>query len=119
MRTLARFVAGLLSSVSSVALGQSAGQPTVNVDIDIHFPASNIVVPQQCAFVVRPGVEKVTIQSVDASVDILEQVATTTLKITLANAGQRQLEAEVLVPVPDGATVRSFRFDAPGAGPDP
>ncbi len=122
MRMVARFAAGLFSCLPLCSMAQTHGQPTVNVDIDIHFPAANIVVPQQCSFVVRPGVDRVSIQGVDATVDIVEQVATTTLKITLANPGQRQLEAELLVPVPAQATVRSFHFDGAGdwgGGPEP
>jgi Ca-activated chloride channel family protein len=104
------------SALVPLTLAQQPQPPAVNVDIDIHFPGSNVIVPQQCSFVVRPGVERVTIQAVDASIEIIEQVATTTLKVTLANQSRRQLESEMLIPVPDKAAVRSFRFDTPIAG---
>jgi Ca-activated chloride channel family protein len=50
----------------------------------------------------------VRISEVRAEINILQQVATTSLEVSLANPSNRQQEAEMLVPVPDGATVRSF-----------
>lgn len=74
------------------------------------------VLPQtRCYTGWRPG--PVVITAVDASVDIREQVATTTLDIHLRNPGPRQLQSELLLPVPAGAAVRGFDFE--GAASEP
>ena len=41
---------------------------------------------------------------------VVNQVATTALDIHLRNPGGRRIEAELIVPVPDGAVVRGFAF---------
>jgi Ca-activated chloride channel family protein len=119
---------GLASRAAAVgavllAVGVGIGQPasrttttttTRTTTTTTDFTASNIVVPQRGCFLVRPDFERVVIQGVEASVDILEQVATTTLKVTVHNPAARQLEAEMMVPVPDGSTIRSFAFDGVG-----
>ena len=78
--------------------------------------AANVVVPQSRSFVVgrAPAVQ---IQKVDVRVEVVEQVATTTMDIGLYNPSGRRLEAELLVPVPDGAVVRSFTFQGAAAEP--
>jgi len=74
--------------------------------------ASNLVIPQARSHVVRAGnnVQAVQIREVRAAVSILEQVATTTLDIALHNPSGSQQEAEMVVPVPEGAAVRGFTF---------
>ncbi len=71
--------------------------------------SSNLVVPQSRSFSVDRNL-RVQIAEVKAHVEILEQVATTTLDISLRNPTARRLEAELLVPVPDGAVVKGFTF---------
>lgn len=71
----------------------------------------NIVVPQS-RVLVRPGhVQPVSIREVGANVSIREQVASTTLTIILANASGSPQEAQIILPVPDGSTVRSFEME--------
>jgi Ca-activated chloride channel homolog len=70
--------------------------------------ATNLIIPQSGAFALTPQAERVKIGEVRAEINILQQVATTTLDVSLVNQGGQQQEAEMLVPVPDGATVRSF-----------
>src|SRR6185295_13660672 len=72
--------------------------------------ASHLIIPQARAYSIRPQAHPIQISDVAADVRILQQVATTTLEIGLANPSERQQEAEMLVPVPDGAVVRSFTF---------
>ena len=74
--------------------------------------AGNIVIPQTRTVSMADGVgQRVQLTAVHAQVEILEQVATTTLTIFLHNpTGQRQ-EAELLVPAPDEAVVRGFTFE--------
>lgn len=78
--------------------------------------APNIVVPQRRVVPIRHN-QPVVITGVTANVAILEQVATTTLDIALSNPGHARAEAEVLVPVPDGAVIRAFDFEGKSAEP--
>ena len=78
--------------------------------------ASNVIIPQRRAFVVRNGVAT-QIMRVDAAVEILEQMATTTLDVSLQNPSPQRVEAELIVPVPDGAVVRGITFQGGGAEP--
>jgi len=78
--------------------------------------AANVVVPQaRVLSVERPAA--VTIAAVDADVDIRNQLATTTLDVRLHNPGNRRLEAQLIVPVPEGAVIRGFALL--GAGVEP
>ena len=47
---------------------------------------------------------------VHARINIVEQVATTTLEIGLHNGASSQQTAELLVPLPEGAAIKSFTF---------
>jgi Ca-activated chloride channel family protein len=82
--------------------------------IRIRPPASNVLVPQSRgrAFRVdRRG--EVEITKVEVAIDIVEVTATTTIEMHLENqSGQRQ-EAELIVPVPEGAVIRGFAYDGP------
>ncbi len=76
------------------------------------IPQRRVVAP------LRPDSDgTVTIERVDAQVSIVEQVATTILDISLRNPTGRRLEAEVILPVPEGAAVRGFDFQGSGAEP--
>ncbi len=57
------------------------------------------------------------ITEVIAGVVIVEQAATTTLDISLRNTTGSRVQAELLVPVPDGAAVRGFAFQGSAAEP--
>jgi Ca-activated chloride channel family protein len=77
--------------------------------------APNIIVPQSRARAFdteRRGA--VEISKINVLVDILESTATTTIEIQLHNSSRRRQEAELIVPVPDGAVVRGFAYDGPG-----
>lgn len=81
--------------------------------------APHVVVPQRRAFALEAGhaARSVEITEVTAGVVILEQVATTTMEISLRNPTSRRVEAELIVPVPDGSVVRGFGFH--GAAQEP
>ncbi len=73
--------------------------------------ASNIVIPQS-RVIVRPDHQQpIKIQSVEADVDITERMGSTTLRITLFNPSGRVQEAELIMPVPDGASIRYFELE--------
>lgn len=86
----------------------------------VEHPEPCVIVPQSRHVVWHPRptpAPVVTVASVASDVTIVDQVATTTLVMVLANAGGSPQEAQVLVPVPDGASVRSFGLDS--VGPEP
>ena len=78
--------------------------------------SSHVVVPQARSYALgrSPALQ---ITGVTVGVVIREQVATTMMEIRLRNPGAARQEAELLVPVPDGAVVRGFSFQGPGAEP--
>ncbi len=85
-------------------------------EAQIRAISSNVIVPQSRSFAVNRS-QQVEITGVKVGVVILEQAATTTMDIDLKNPTGSRLEAELLVPVPDGAAVRGFDFA--GAGKEP
>ncbi|MBU6413924.1 MAG: VWA domain-containing protein [Planctomycetes bacterium] len=104
-------IAGLLGTVSStLAQTVTSTNPTSGREAWISS-AANIVIPQGRTIRTRTGIEAVAIQSVHADVSIEDQVATTTLEITLSNASGSALETEMVLPVPEGAIVKGFVLD--------
>jgi len=95
----------------AVGQGPALAQPA---HVGVRPPASNVIVPQTRAFGLIPGgPAAIRITGVEALVDILETTATTTLEISLENTSGLRQEAELIVPVPDGAVVRGFAYDGP------
>lgn len=95
---------------ASVALGQ-AGDDALRSGV-------NIVVPQRRAWLqngpqgeVRSQIE---IRKVEVVASTAEQAATTTLRLTVFNHGNQMAEAQVLLPVPDGAAVGKFVLEGLG-----
>ncbi len=103
---------GCLAGVVAILAGSVWGQVG---HISIRPLASNIIIPQSRAWAFTPerrgGVE---ITDVSVLIDILESTATTTIEIRLQNKTNRRQEAELIVPVPDGAVIRGFAYDGPG-----
>ena len=82
----------------------------------VYYVPHPIPHPHPMPPVPRPHRMPVQITGVDATVTIVQQVATTTLNISLNNPSNRRQEAEVIRPAPAGAVIRSFGFE--GAGPE-
>ncbi|MFI5454532.1 MAG: VIT domain-containing protein [Isosphaerales bacterium] len=78
--------------------------------------SANVVVPQARSYALgrSPALQ---LTGVTVGVVIRDQIATTMMEIRLRNPGGARQEAELLVPVPDGAVVRGFSFQGPGAEP--
>lgn len=55
--------------------------------------------------------QPVAVERMDAAVSIMGQVARTTLTVTLRNPQHQQQEGQVLLPVPHGAILKSFRLE--------
>lgn len=104
--------------IIALVLGLAAARAQVSLPPHGHAHpfASHIIVPQSRSFAPNPAAT-VQITEVVVGVEILEQVATTTMDISLNNPTGARLEAEVVVPVPDGAVLRGFTFQ--GAGVEP
>ena len=82
--------------------------------IGIESSFSNVLIPQSRAWAFAPRHEKaVEITKVDVLIDIVEVTATTSIEIHLANRTPHRQEAELILPVPDGAVVRGFAYDGP------
>ena len=82
--------------------------------IHIRPPASNVIIPQSRGRAFTPDRRNaIEITQISVLVDILESTATTTIEIRLRNTSNRRQEAELIVPVPEGAVVRGFAYDGP------
>ncbi len=77
--------------------------------------ASHIIVPHARPFTDQAGTVRVT--EVNAAIEIIEGVATTTLDLSLTNGTGARLEAELVLPVPAGAVLRGFTFQGSAAEP--
>jgi Ca-activated chloride channel homolog len=115
-------------------LASPAGGQVTSVTVTVaNRPLSaHVIVPQSRSFAVSsampapgasasaspiPARSPVTVTDVKVGVVILEQVATTTMDISLRNTSSSRAEAEMVVPVPDGAVVKGFTFE--GAAKEP
>jgi len=112
-RILSQSVVGVLVAIwSGAVLAQIS-------HVEIRPLASNIIVPQSRdrAFCIERREGPIQITEVVGLVDIVDQVAVTTVEIRLKNPSRRRQEAELIMPVPDGAVIRGFTFQ--GAGKEP
>ena len=75
-----------------------------------HPMAANLIIPQSRAYSLRPHAQQIQIGDVAAEIRIVHQVATTTLDVGINNPSAQQQEAEMLIPVPEGAVLRGFDF---------
>ena len=78
--------------------------------------SSNVVVPQARSYALG-RLPALQITGVSVGVVIRDQVASTMMEIRLRNPVAARQEAELLVPVPDGAVVQGFSFQGPGSEP--
>ena len=93
-----------------------ASAQTITPPPAVPHATPHFIVPQTRSF--APGAAAtVTITEVSVGVDIVEQVATTTMDIRLTNATGARLEAQMLVPVPDKAALRGFTFQGGASEP--
>jgi Ca-activated chloride channel family protein len=94
------------------------GPPTpLTTAAGFHTTASNLIIPQARVYALRAQAQHIRISEVAADVRIVQQVATTTLDIGLTNPSNQQQEAEMLIPIPDGAVLRGFTFAGSASEP--
>ena len=101
------------------ALGFLAQEASGQVTHIYSSASAHLIVPQARSAVWHPPHVGGTVQitEVNVGVDIVEQVATTTMDINLSNPTGARLEAQMVVPVPDKAALRGFTFQGAGAEP--
>ncbi len=120
MNSVSRFV-GLCSLIAlggSVVLSTSLAQPPAAIVAGEPV----IIVPQGRHPIIWPTPrprppQSVQLSAVNASVSVTDQVASTTMVITVTNPGGVQQEAQLLLPVPEGASVRAFQLDSVSSEP--
>ena len=127
MRRIIPAATGLLSialllcvTLTPGALTQqiTGGPPTQAITADgFHTTAANLIIPQSRVYALRAQAQQIQISEVAAEVRIVQQVATTTLDVSLTNPSSQQQEAEMLIPVPDGAVLRGFVFAGSASEP--
>jgi len=100
----------VLSVLTAVAMGPAALAQSNSI---VRPLPPNVVVPQWHASTTPAASVQTT--GVEVGVVIVDQVATTTMDISLRNSSGQRQEAELIVPVPDGAVVRGFSFHGSGA----
>jgi len=106
----------LLATAAVVLAATSVGRGQAHYASSSRGFTTHVIVPQARASAVR-GAPRVEITGVKVGAVILEQAATTTMDVSLRNPTGSRIEAELLVPVPEGAVVRGFSFS--GAAKEP
>lgn len=72
--------------------------------------ATNVIVPQSRVVAANGATSAIRVVQITAEIDITQRVGVTALSIDLENLSSAQQEAELLIPVPDDAVLRSFDF---------
>lgn len=86
-------------------LAPASAQPIHRPPIE---PGPDVIIPQR--HWIRPGM--VEVKGVEVDIDIVDQVATTHMAIVLHNPTGSAREAQLVLPVPRDAAIRSFGVDA-------
>lgn len=94
------------------------GLPTSQMTADsFQTSAANLIIPQARVYALHAQAQTIQISEVAADVRIVQQVATTTLDVGLTNPTGQQQQAEMLIPVPEGAVLRGFVFAGSASEP--
>ncbi|HEY0431890.1 MAG TPA: VWA domain-containing protein [Pyrinomonadaceae bacterium] len=115
--TILLLICGMLASrgLTQEIVGGPPASPITTAGF--HSAASNLIIPQSRAYALHAQSEQIQISEVAADVRIVQQVATTTLDVGLTNPTGQQQQAEMLIPVPDGAVLRGFVFAGSASEP--
>jgi len=105
-----------LTLISSAGLAQDQSgqtQPATDQPVVVEAPRVNWILPQ------RPNQAGVitTVRAVDVDVRITDSLATTEMKVVVENNGSSTTQAQLVLPVPEGATIRTFGIDGIGEEP--
>lgn len=103
----------LLRIITVTLLGVVAALPAPGQSSAAWSPPPRIVVPQiGRAIGSQPHI---AVERVEALIEIVDRVATTTLELAVRNRAPIAQEASLLVPVPNGAVVVGFTFEGPAS----
>ncbi len=110
-----RVLASLAGASAALLSAVSWAQPQNQTNVWIVAPQNRVQViePRRP----EPPSGAVMLSSVSSTATIDDQVASTTIVLTLKNMARVQQEAQVILPVPAGASVRSFQLDSAGDEP--
>ncbi len=119
-RTIPWLLISLLATLAPQALGQvpaaaaggwhSHAHPIVPLTRPIHYHHHHHHHHPRPPRLPRPVDQPVQVTGIDATIKVNDQLATTQLDIALRNPNRRQVESEILIPVPDGSVFRGFSF---------
>jgi Ca-activated chloride channel family protein len=104
----------ILGLTLAVATAMPASVALAQADGDAVRPGVNLVVPQRQSWIQGEVRSQIEIRKVEVIASTAEQAATTTLRMTVFNHGGQMAEAQVLLPVPDGAAVGRFVLEGLG-----
>ena len=116
-RTAWLIAAGLLAPFLPAAWSQVPANARATVQAHTHFrhqivPITRPIMPPPPPRPAPNPIEQpVQVTQVDATIKVLNQMATTQLDIGLHNPNSRQVESELIIPVPDGSVFRGFSFE--------
>lgn len=114
MKTLNSCLVAGISMV--VALAGPTLTPTLALAQSSGAASAVEIVPQARRWI-APQSNLAHLSAVDVKVEIAGQIASTTLELSLTNPTGTPQEAEVMLPVPDGVSIRSLQFDGVGTEP--
>lgn len=100
--------AGLAQPASSSPAAPPTREPAPQADTGV-----DVLMPQRSA--VRR--QAVRVSGVDVDVRLSDTLATTQMQITVENRGSATTQARLVLPVPEGASIRTFGID--GVGDEP
>jgi len=100
----------VVAAIVFVSLGFDAGGQEAGA-------VRSVIVPQAWFSSFHGRSAAVKVKGVEIKVDIVDQKATTVMDVMLENSTDRPQEAELVIPVPDGAVIRGFTFE--GAAKEP
>lgn len=105
----ATLTAGLIAAAAGMMCSSAMGQEVLD-------RGGVVIMPQiRRSWHLREARAEIT--KINASIDIRDQVAMTTIEMTITNSGASPVEVQLMLPVPDGVLVRSLVYD--GVGPEP
>lgn len=103
----------LLAGSVTASNASASSQPATADPVVREVSDTNLIVPHRPN---QPGVIA-WVKAVDVDVRITDTLATTEMKLTVENHGSSITQAQLILPVPAGATIRTFGID--GIGDEP
>jgi len=98
---------------AGMAQGQYGSTPASDERAEVAEPTIDVLIPQR-----RIRSQQVAaISAVNVDVRLTDTLATTHIEVTVVNNGSRTSQAQLVLPVPDGSTIRFFGID--GIGDEP